>query len=260
MSALALRGRAPELPPAYRLVALDQVGSTNDEARRLAAAGAPEFALVWAREQTSGRGRQGRAWASPPGNLYCSLVLRPPVALARAMELSLVAALGLGEAIAPLLPQGVDLRYKWPNDLLLNERKVSGILLESSLRPDGALDFLVLGTGVNIESYPAQARLPATSLHAAGVQGIDAGFMLEAYVRQFQLWYTTWLAQDLPPVRAQWQRRAWRLGERLEMNLGEASLAGRFDGLAPDGAMVLTLDDGTQRRVNAGEVAAARAA
>jgi len=84
--------------------------------------------------------------------------------------------------------------------------------------------------------------------------------MLEAYLRQFQLWYVTWLAQDLPPVRAQWQKRAWRLGERLEMNLGEASLAGRFDGLASDGAMVLTLDDGTQRRVNAGEVAAARAA
>ncbi len=260
MSALATGGRAPELPPAYRLVTLDRVGSTNDEARRLAEMGAPEFTLVWAREQFSGRGRQGRAWTSPPGNLYCSLVLRPPVALARAMELSLVAALGLGEGIAPLLPPGVDLRYKWPNDVLLDERKVSGILLESALRPEGGLDFLVLGTGVNVASYPDQARLPATSLAAVGAEGIDVRDMLEAYIRQFQLWYTIWLAQDLPPIRAQWQKRAWRLGERLEMNVGEASLAGRFDGLAPDGAMMLTLDDGTQRRVNAGEVAAARAA
>lgn len=260
MSALALRGRAPDLPPAYRLVALDRVGSTSDEARRFAAEGAPALTLVWAREQTSGRGRQGRAWTSPPGNLYCSLVLRPPVALARAMELSLVAALGLGEAIAPLLPAGVELRYKWPNDLLLNERKVSGILLESALRPDGGLDFLVLGTGVNVESHPDQARLRATSLRAVGLPEIDAAGMLEAYAREFQRWYALWLDQGLAPVCAQWQKRAWRLGERLEMNVGAASLAGRFDGLAPDGAMVLTLDDGTQRRVNAGEVAAARAA
>jgi len=252
-------GRAPDLPPGFRLVRLDRVGSTNDEARRLAGEGAPELTLVWALEQTGGRGRQGRAWASPPGNLYCSLVLRPPVPVARAMEVSLVAAVALAEAMASLLPAAAALRLKWPNDLLLDERKAAGILLESGLAADGSLDHLILGTGVNVASHPEEARLPATSLRACGGTA-DVATVLAAYARAFAAWYAAWRAEGLAPVRAAWLARAWRLGERLAMNLGDAVLAGRFVGLAPDGRLVLALDDGTERSLAAGEAAAARAA
>ena len=101
-----------DLPPAYRLVRLDRVGSTNDEAKRLAREGAEDGTLVWATEQTAGRGRRGRIWASPPGNLYLSLVLRPEGSPAQAAQLSFVAALGLGEALGTLAPPLVELRYK----------------------------------------------------------------------------------------------------------------------------------------------------
>jgi BirA family biotin operon repressor/biotin-[acetyl-CoA-carboxylase] ligase len=256
-----MTGRAPVLPPAYRLIALDRVGSTNDEARRLAGEGAEDGAVVWALEQSAGRGRRGRSWASPPGNLYCSLILRPEVALARAAELSFVAALGLGGAIGGLVPPRVEMRYKWPNDVLLNERKVSGILLESSLRPDKTLDFIVLGVGVNVASQPAEARFPATSLRAEGAgEDVDATAVLEAFARHFLVWVDRWLDEGFAPVRAAWQGRAWRLGERLEFGAQDSRLVGRFDALGDDGALLLTLDDGTRRRVAAGDVGPARAA
>ena len=121
------------LPPAYRLVALDTAESSNDEARRLAEAGAEEGTLVWVREQTAGRGRQGRDWSSPPGNLYFSLILRPDCPAGEAATLGLAAALALGEALGKLMPPLSEVHYKWPNDVLLNRRKVSGLLLEAQL-------------------------------------------------------------------------------------------------------------------------------
>ncbi len=129
----------PKLPPAYQLVALERVASTNDEALRLAAEGAEDGTLVWAREQTGGRGRQGRVWSSPPGNLYFSLVLRPDCAPAEAAQLGFVAGVALGEAIGSVAPPLIDVNYKWPNDLLLNGRKAAGILLVLLSAPDGTL-------------------------------------------------------------------------------------------------------------------------
>lgn len=256
-----MAGRAPVLPPGWSLVALDSVGSTNDEARRLGHDGAADCTVVWALEQTAGRGRQGRAWASPRGNLYCSLVLRPPIALRRAAELSFVAALGLGEALAELLPPTVELRYKWPNDVLLNGRKVSGILVESALRADQSIDFLVLGVGVNVDRRPDEARFPATSLKDEGAAaGTGPAAVLEAFARRFQVWADRWRAQGFAPVRQAWQARAWRLNQTLDIRLGaRGSVSGRFDGLAEDGALVLSLADGTRRTVAAGDVSAARA-
>lgn len=256
-----MTGRRPALPPAYRLVALDRVGSTSDEARRLAGEGAEDGTLVWALEQTAGRGRHGRAWDSPRGNLYCSLVLRPDIPLARAAELSFLAALGLGGAIGGLIPPQVDMRYKWPNDVLLNERKVSGILLESCLRPDQSLDFVILGVGVNVAREPAGPRFPATSLRAEGAgPEVDAAAVLESFARHFLAWTDRWLEEGFAPVRQAWLARAWRLGERLALGAGGEGAVGRFDGLDADGALLLALDDGTRRRVVAGELGPARAA
>ncbi|MCC7047915.1 MAG: biotin--[acetyl-CoA-carboxylase] ligase [Alphaproteobacteria bacterium] len=260
-----MTGRAPVLPPGYRLVALDRVGSTNDEARRLAVAGADDGTLVWALAQTAGRGRQGRAWASPPGNLSCSLILRPDVPLARAAELSFVAALGVGGAVGALVPPRVEMRYKWPNDVLLNDRKVAGILLESSARPDHSIDFVVLGVGINVLSQPEEARFPATSLKAEGAGAeADAAAVLESFARHFRAWVDRWRGEGFAPVRAAWLARAWRLGERLAFAAGGsgglAALAGRFDGLDGDGSLILAMDDGTSRRFAAGEIGAARPA
>jgi len=244
---------AIDLPPAYRLVRLGRVGSTNDEAKRLARDGAEDGTLVWALEQTAGRGRRGRAWSSPPGNLYCSLVLRPEVPPAEAAQLGFVAAVGLGEAIGALVPPLVPLHYKWPNDLLLNGRKLAGMLLESEGTHDGALDWLVLGIGANVASYPEETERPATSLHAAGAADATAERLLEGFARCFLARVDRWLEDGFEPIRAAWLARAAGIGETIRVRLEREELTGRFASLDADGALLLDTGAG-RRRVTAGDV------
>jgi BirA family biotin operon repressor/biotin-[acetyl-CoA-carboxylase] ligase len=244
---------APRLPPAYRLVALDSVGSTNEEARRLAAAGAEDGTLVWAREQTAGRGRRGRAWRSPRGNLYLSLVLRPDCAPGEAAQLGFVAALAVGATCGGFVPPLTDLHYKWPNDVLLGGRKVSGILIESESDPAGRLAWLVLGLGLNVAAAPEATAFPATSLRDEGAGDLPVEPVLEALARHFLAWTDRWLADGFAPVRAAWKRRAWRLGEEIHARLPNDELRGRFEDLDETGALVLETAAGP-RRITAGEV------
>ncbi len=255
MSQHGLSGaEAPRLPTAYRLVALDTVASTNDEAKRLASEGAEDGTLVWAREQSAGRGRHGRSWESPPGNLYLSLVTRPECSVAEAPQLSFVAALAVGETLGSIVPPMTDLRYKWPNDVLLNGSKVAGILLESATRSDGALDWLVLGLGLNVASYPSESRFPATSLRAEGSETLEVSDILENFSRYFLTWVNRWLDGGFAPIRKAWMHYAYALGEQIEVRLGEEIVAGRFVDLDADGALVLETDDGARRTLHFGDV------
>lgn len=245
----------PRLPPAYRLVALDRVESTNDEAARLAENGAEDGTLVWAREQTMGRGRQGRGWASPPGNLYLSLVLRPDCPLPEAAQLGFVAALGVGEAIGRVGPPLIEVTYKWPNDVLLNGRKGAGLLLESKTTPEGALEWLILGLGVNVQSYPREADFPATSLCFEGARP-DLGPvpLLEAFSRYFLAWVNRWLEDGFAPIRQAWLAHAHGMGEEIEVRLPNETLKGTFRDLDERGALVLELPDAGRREIAAGDV------
>jgi len=144
----------PVLPDGWTLVAFDSVGSTNDEATRLAEAGAPEGTFVWAQTQTGGRGRRGRRWASPVGNLYCSTVLRPQCPAPRAAELGFVAAL----AVADLVRDGRAVRVKWPNDVLVEGGKVAGILPESSIAQDGMPIGRTIGFDLSTAFWQDRAR------------------------------------------------------------------------------------------------------
>ena len=145
------------LPQGYALIALDEAGSTNDEAKARAAAGAPDGTVVWARQQRAGRGRRGRDWVSPPGNLYVSVILRPACEARHVAQLSFVAALAVLDLVDGPLPGRA--RCKWPNDILVDGAKVAGILLESALEPGGRVDWVVLGIGVNLASHPV-SRAP----------------------------------------------------------------------------------------------------
>jgi BirA family biotin operon repressor/biotin-[acetyl-CoA-carboxylase] ligase len=243
----------PELPDGFRLHRYDRVGSTNDEAKALARAGAPAGTLVWAREQTAGRGRRGRFWSSPPGNLYLSLVARPQSVSARAAQLGFVAALALGDALAPLVGAAAELRYKWPNDMLINRRKVAGILLESETSAGGAVDFVVIGVGVNLISTPREAEYPATSLAAEGIAGVDAPALLGAFAREIARWTRRWEEDGFAPVRAAWLARASGLGEAIRVRLDRATIEGRFLDLDADGALLLDTPQGP-RHIAAGEV------
>ncbi len=249
---------APALPEGFRLIHFDRVGSTNDEAKSLARAGAAEGTLVWADEQTAGRGRRGRAWQSPPGNLYMSLVMRPEGAPARAAQLGFVAALGLGDALAELTGQGLtgpalQLRYKWPNDLIAGGRKLAGILLESETTASGGVDFVVIGAGVNLVSRPTDVEFPATSLAEEGFAGVTPPLLLEAFARHFEPWTRRWRADGFAPVRTAWLARASGVGEAVRVRLEHDILLGRFSDLDDDGALLLDAADG-RRRIAAGEV------
>jgi BirA family biotin operon repressor/biotin-[acetyl-CoA-carboxylase] ligase len=244
---------APSLPAGYRLLHFPSIGSTNDEAKSLARAGAAEGTLVWADEQTAGRGRRGRVWLSPPGNLYFSLIQRPGGAPSRAAQLGFVAALGLGEALNALAGPSLQLRYKWPNDLLVGGKKLAGILLESETSAGDSVDFVVIGAGTNLSYKPSDSEFPATSLAAEGFAEITPPLLLEAFARHFDRWAGRWRSAGFAPVRAAWLARASGVGEAIRVRLERATLDGRFLDLDDDGALLLDAAEG-RRRIAAGEV------
>jgi BirA family transcriptional regulator, biotin operon repressor / biotin---[acetyl-CoA-carboxylase] ligase len=243
----------PRLASFYRLVALEAVDSTNAEVQRRAAAGAPEGTLVWARRQTAGRGRRGRAWQSPPGNLAFSLLLRPAVAPATAATLGFVAGLALAAAVDEALPAGRSSELKWPNDLLVDGRKMAGILLEAAATGGQGLDHVVLGVGVNIVAYPEDLPYPATGLAASGGHG-DAASLLGGFAGHFLPLYRTWEQDGFAALRAAWLARARGFGGPVTVRLDRATLEGRFAALDGQGALLLEMADGARHTVTAGDL------
>lgn len=255
----AARAAEPSaLPEGYRLVALASVPSTNDEAKRLAAAGEPAGLVVVAGEQTAGRGRHRRTWISPPGNLYLSIVLRPTCPVARTPELGFVAALAVADAVAAALPAGGaaagdPVRCKWPNDVLLDGGKVAGLLLETAGEAGGRVDWLVAGIGINVATSPGAlpGAMPATSLAAAGAT-IDAAGLLPHLLQAFAARHRFWEEAGFAPLRALWRSRAHRAGDMLTVRLADRSIGGRYVDIDDNGALILDTPSG-RRTVTAGD-------
>jgi BirA family transcriptional regulator, biotin operon repressor / biotin---[acetyl-CoA-carboxylase] ligase len=246
-------GLPPRLPDGYRLVSRDTVGSTNDEATRLARSGAEQGTLVWALEQTAGRGRRGREWVSPRGNLYASLVLRPVCQLEHAAQLGFVAALAVGDALAALVPGLREPALKWPNDVLVGGRKIAGVLLESEIGENARLAFLIVGVGINLVSAPTDAEFPATSILGEGHRPPEPVAMLDSFVPHFDSWARCWRVEGFAPVRSAWRARARGLGEPIRVRLETMTLHGRFADIDHQGALLLDTPDG-RRRISAGDV------
>lgn len=244
----------PGLPPEYRLVAYDCLGSTNEEAKRLARdEGAEHGTLVWAGRQEAGRGRRGRPWSSPEGNVYASIILRPKCSTATAAQLSFAAAGALADALQPLLPEAVCC-CKWPNDVLIDDRKVAGILLESETDGSGGLEWLVLGIGINVQHYPADAEFPATSLCNEGSRINQPGPVLVRFFQAFSTWYDVWLKEGFDRIREGWLQTARGIGGPVTVRLEKRTLAGSFADLDGDGALLLELPSGERMRITAGDV------
>lgn len=235
------------LPTPFSHVALDVVGSTNDEARRLVLSGAAaDLLVVTASRQEAGRGRRGRAWVSPPGNLHASFLIAIDD-LASAAELGFVAAVALVEALSDLV--AAEVKAKWPNDVLMDGRKVAGMLLE----PAGQ-GWLVLGIGVDVAECPPPDAVmyPVTALAHVGYQGTAAD-VLSALCARFGPWVETWRAQGFAPVRQAWMARARGVGQPVVVRLEGETLTGLFAGLDEQGALLL--DAGTNmQRIMAGDV------
>ncbi|MCC9623023.1 biotin--[acetyl-CoA-carboxylase] ligase [Thalassospira sp. MA62] len=241
------------LPEGFILHDLDAIDSTNEEAKRLADKGAQSGALVLARTQTAGRGRRGRVWSSPVGNVYSSLLLRPTCSLSDAARLTFLIAVAVAEAIEIVTGNQVRPDCKWPNDLMVNGRKICGILLESASHQGSATDYLVIGMGINVAFFPDDAERPATSLAALGAP-VAVNELVSAYLARVAHWLPIWEGQGFAPVRDAWLNRAYGIGKPVVARLSERELAGTFVGLDDDGSLILREGAGTEHRIGAGEV------
>jgi len=243
-----------DLPPGYRKVAFEEIDSTNDEALRRVRSGrarSDEVAVIVAACQASGRGRQGRRWQSPSGNLYMTLLAAAPDRR-HSPELAFVAAVAVGESVSAALPGKLTLGYKWPNDLMCGSRKVGGILIEIETSPDGA-DFAAIGIGLNVARAPDGLAPAATALAAEGAAAIAAGSLVAPICKAFGEWRARWLAQGFAPVRANWLAGAQGLGAAVVVRTGEGTLDGVFEGLDEKGRLVL-LQGASRRRIAAAEL------
>lgn len=247
-------GGGISLPPFYTLHAFETIDSTNVEARRLADTSAPEGTLVWSLQQQQGVGRRGRSWSSPKGNLYCSLLLRPECSAIEGAKLSFLVAVALHKTLQDSLPVGTEIALKWPNDILIRRQKVAGILLESKSNADGKLDWLIVGTGVNIVNFPKVTDgLIATSLKNEGGR-VLLERVLESYTYQFLELYSLWKSEGFVPIRREWLQRCTGLGDPITVRLANREFEGVFTDLDQNGALILTHKDGRTEAITAGEV------
>lgn len=237
----------------YRLVRFGAVTSTMNEGRVLAASG--ETGPVWivADSQSGGRGRHGRVWTSPPGNLYASLLLTEPCPQARAPELGFVAGLALHDAIRHLSGlEAPDLALKWPNDVLLRGAKLAGLLLEGQVSPGSGIFTVVIGMGVNVQSAPEDTSYPATALSAAALD-VTRDSVFTALSDTFAAWFARWRDSGFAPVREAWLQRAAGCGERVTIRLPAGPVSGEFREIDASGRLIL-LTSGHQRVIDAGDL------
>ena len=233
-------------PAGYGLKAYDELDSTNAEARRLAEA--DEIGPLWisAANQTAGRGRRGRSWESPEGNLAASLLIRPAHPLALWAQLSFAAAIATADVAARLAPRS-RIAVKWPNDVLGDGRKLAGILLET------AGTALIIGIGINLASHPADTEFPATSLGALGARPPQPQDALALLATGFAGWYEVWQADGFAPIRDAWLARAAGLGQRIRARLPDGERMGVFEGIDANGALLLN-EAGRTTAIAAGDV------
>jgi BirA family transcriptional regulator, biotin operon repressor / biotin---[acetyl-CoA-carboxylase] ligase len=233
-----------------------EIGSTNTYARRLAAQGARDGALIIADSQTDGRGRLGRHWVSPPNmNLYLSFVLRPKLPPSRAPQITLMAAVALADALRSFLP--VPPAIKWPNDITVNGKKLAGILTEMSCGDD-TVDFVIVGIGINVnypfDLMPEEIRQRATSILVERQRNVSREDLLWRLIKDLDRCYGELEENGFALLASRWEAYfGWR-GRRVRIEILDQVLFGTAKGIDHDGALLLEDDHGKLHRVIAGDV------
>lgn len=229
-----------------------QLESTQDYVRDIAEDEEffPEGIVVQCLTQTKGRGRRGNEWVSPMGNLYMSVLLRPGCPAMAAGQLSFVVALALAAAMDEVMAPGHNKTLKWPNDILIDGKKVAGILLESNISPLGTVDYVVCGIGVNVMAAPDGAV--ALRDVAKGPQ-VPVHPFRDMVLAQLSAHYRHWQSAGFADIRERWLAQAHGLGQEMTARLPDREEQGIFAGVDADGALLLERPDGVLR-VNAGEV------
>jgi BirA family biotin operon repressor/biotin-[acetyl-CoA-carboxylase] ligase len=234
-------------PPGLGLRVHEILDSTNEEARRLARAGERGPLWIVAREQNAGRGRRGRSWVSQRGNLFASLLTRAPAHCAA--QLAFAAGLAVGETVAGFAPSA-ETSLKWPNDVLLDGKKVAGILLEGL-----GGDALAIGIGINLSHCPDETEFPAVSIAQVTGSAPDWDATLLRLAGAMAAWYEIWRGGlGFAPVRTAWLARAGGLGGPIRARLEGNEMQGVFETIDEDGALLLRQGSGALARITAADV------
>ena len=242
-----------DLGHGFRVESHAEVGSTNDLLRERANAGEPEGLVVRADVQTRGRGRFGRDWSSPRGNLYASILLRPACTLAEAATLSLVVSLAVAEALDPVVGEPSRLRLKWPNDVLLDGRKLAGILLEGADDGRGAVAWIVVGCGLNLAWRPPELDQAVSLVEATG-RALEPTAFLERLVPVLTSRLEAWRRHGFAGLREAWLGRALGLGSEVTLRVGATQVRGRLVDLGADGSIRIETAEGRTEHYTAGEL------
>ena len=234
---------------------LDVVDSTQSVLARLARDGAPDGTVVTARHQTMGRGRRDRSWwDAPDESLLLSVLLRPAIAAAQVSQLSLVAAIAVTDAVATVA--GVKASIRWPNDVLIGQAKLCGILPDAVCDADGRVQHAILGIGINVNqrAFPAELGETATSLALVTGRAVDPADVERAVLGALDARYDTWLTGGFEALRDAWRTRSCTLGTRVVLPEGAQGIA--VD-VAVDGALLVDVGHGAPTRVVSGVLATA---
>lgn len=243
------------MPSSFRVAAFDVLDSTNTTCIDFARDGEEAGLVVVADSQTKGRGRRGRQWISEQGNLFCSILMRPKCSVQDASNISFIAALAIHETVSHLLSrEQLKIECKWPNDVLIEDKKISGILLETVLNPRSSeFEGLIIGMGINICYAPDNALYPCACLQDYVRENITREELLSLLLTSFSKWWDIWQEQGFSPIRDQWLRCAKGLGKTISVNYPNHSLNGIFDGLDLDGALILKHKD-QETLITAGDI------
>ena len=232
------------------------IDSTNSTAYELGLKGAEEGEVVLAESQTEGRGRLGRRWISPPfANLYLSVILRPAIPPHQASLITLVAAVAGAGAVEKF--SGLEPTIKWPNDILIERRKLAGLLNEIHSEAD-RIHFIILGIGINLnmdeKSFPREIRDLATSLKIEMGQTVSRKAFLFSLLENLERWYTIFLREGAGPVLKAWRDRARIGGKKVKVTFLQEVLTGTAIDVDSDGALILVTENGERKRIVAGDV------
>jgi BirA family biotin operon repressor/biotin-[acetyl-CoA-carboxylase] ligase len=241
------------------ILCFDELASTNETARELAVKGASEGVSVIARKQTAGKGRQGRSWSSPiDEGLYVSIILRPHITPAQASVIPLASAIAVAETFAVDFSTAVDI--KWPNDVLMNGRKICGILVESAIE-SGLLHYAILGIGINIaqKEFPDELRATATSLFLETQKTLTPEDFLRPLLARLNCWYPLAISQPEKIIERWQQLSSYTNACEVRIISGGAIIEGVTKGLTASGALLVELANGERREIVSGEVSLRKA-
>ena len=225
------------------------------EARRLIEAGEAQHAqLIMADEQTQGRGRQGRKWNSNKGNFTGTFIFDLDVPPFKAAELSFVTAVVVGECIKSFVPNNVDVCYKWPNDVLVDQCKIAGVLLEAHDPNQLGHTWLSIGIGLNIQSFPEDTTIQATCLNAFAKEKLTLTQVQQRLCDRFQRYFQIWATEGFEPIRQIWLEDAASRSKQLSVLSGNETVTGKFVDLDQHGRLVLELESKETKQILAGDV------